>query len=72
MAQLDRHARQNPRDSRFASALFQTARSYEGKGELSRALQLYRLIARMGGPLAGKAKKRIEVLQRRMKSGMDE
>ncbi len=52
--------RGNQGHSEFTAALFETAQSYEELGDLPRATQLYRLVARSGGRLAGMAAKRLD------------
>jgi hypothetical protein len=52
-----------PEAQRMPAVLFETADAYERAGETARALELYRLVARSGGPQAGAAEKRIAALE---------
>lgn len=52
-----------PEAQRMPAVLFETADAYERAGDTGRALELYRLVARSGGPQAGPAEKRIAALE---------
>jgi hypothetical protein len=62
VAAYESYLSENEGHSAFGSALFETAQSYEALGDLSRALQLYRLAARQDGATGGRAQQRVTAL----------